>query len=300
MTLWLDDGDVRLYHGDALYVLRGLEDSAADAVVTSPPYLDARSEYPSPTIAEFEAIFLELRRVCSGPALINVGRIFREGRELRWWVELAEAAERSGWAHLDTIVWVKPNANPIHGAVLANRHEYVLILGSTADELNVDAVRVPYAESSIARLRRGWTNHTGVKGDKRAPGTRLSEPHPIGGRPPSYLVADVGREKGNPHPAPMPLDLAVDLVSLASSPSQTVLDPFVGSGTTLAACRRLGRSAIGIDLSLEYLAIAADRLSQLSLLGGSTEHATTTACVSLQATEEHMCPSASSTPAAPS
>ncbi len=48
---------------------------------------------------------------------------------------------------------------------------------------------------------------------------------------------------------------------------QLVLDPFVGSGTTMLVARKHGRRAIGIDLSEEYLAIAARRTAQLSLLG---------------------------------
>ena len=49
---------------------------------------------------------------------------------------------------------------------------------------------------------------------------------------------------------------------------QPVLDPFIGSGTTALVARKHGRRCIGIDLSEEYLAIAAKRTQQLSLLGG--------------------------------
>lgn len=49
----------------------------------------------------------------------------------------------------------------------------------------------------------------------------------------------------------------------------TVLDCFMGSGTTALVARRLGRHAIGIELNAEYITIAAKRLQQLSLLGGA-------------------------------
>lgn len=264
---WVEDADLSIYVGDAREVLAALPDDAAAACVTSPPYLDARPEYPSPTLSEFEAIFREMRRVVSGPALVNVGRIFRNGCEVRWHEPLLAAAERAGWSHLDTITWVKPNANPIHGNVLADRHEYVFVLGDPGTTLNVDAVRVAYAESSVARLRRGWTNHVGVKNDdSRRRGRRVSEPHPLGGRAPSYIVVDTGREKGNPHPAPMPLNLALDMVALASWPGGTVLDPFAGSGTTALAARRLDRRSVLIELDADYARLAAERLQQLSLL----------------------------------
>ena len=268
MKPFVADPDFTLYVGDALEVLTAMPDAAAHAVVTSPPYLDARPEYPSPTSLEWSYIFAQLRRVVTGPALFNVGRLFRERRELLWWVDLLRIAEPHGWSLLDTRVWIKPNANPIRGEVFADRHEYVLVLGEPGVELNIDDIRVPYAAGSLARLERGWTNHMGVKNDssrRSQHGTKRNEPHPLGGRPPSYFSAPTGAEKGNPHPAPMPDMLAGELVQLATWPGQTVLDPFAGSGTTARAARLLGRRSIAIELSTEYAAVAAERLSQLSL-----------------------------------
>ena len=64
----------------------------------------------------------------------------------------------------------------------------------------------------------------------------------------------------------MPLELAVELVQLASWPGQTVLDPFAGSGTTLRATRQLGRYGVGIELDPEHCRTAADYLAQQDLL----------------------------------
>lgn len=261
------DPDLTIHVGDALDVLRTLEDGSVDAVVTSPPYLDARPEYAGPRRDEYDLLFGELARVVAGGMLWNVGRIWRGGIEQLWWTDLIRSAALSGWEHWDTAVWVKPNANPIHGRILANSHEYVLVFGRGGTRFNEDALRTEYAPSSVPRLQRKWINGRGVKADDRDTqhGRKVNE---AGARARSFIVCHVGREKGNPHPAPMALDLAEDLVGLASWPGQTILDPFAGSGTTGLAARRLNRLAVLVELNPAYADLAADRLSQLSLLAG--------------------------------
>ena len=64
------------------------------------------------------------------------------------------------------------------------------------------------------------------------------------------------------HPAPFLVKDIEKLISFFTKKGMTVLDPFVGSGTTLVAANKLGRHAIGIDLNPEYLHIAEERLSQ--------------------------------------
>jgi site-specific DNA-methyltransferase (adenine-specific) len=264
---YLQDSDLTIYQGDALEVLRELPDESVDCCVTSPPYLDARSEYPSPTIPEFSDIFHELGRVVTGPFLLDVGRMWFKGVERMWWWYLLEVAADSGWRLRDTRIWCKPNANPIHGAVFVDSHEYVFVLmrSGCGCRLNEDALRRPHSAETIARHKRAWKSHRGVKGEVAERSTRVPL-NPLGARPRSYFEAQVGGEKGNKHPAPMPLEVAQELVTLASFPGQIVIDPFGGSGTTAVACRALGRSTILIDRDPDYCAMAAKRLSQLSLL----------------------------------
>jgi DNA modification methylase len=78
------------------------------------------------------------------------------------------------------------------------------------------------------------------------------------------LVVD---SRANGHPWPKPLALIQKLVMHWSNEGETVLDPFMGSGTTLRAAKDLGRRAIGIEIEERYCEIAAKRLSQGVLFG---------------------------------
>jgi hypothetical protein len=64
------------------------------------------------------------------------------------------------------------------------------------------------------------------------------------------------------HPCPKPVGWGRGLVSLLTSETDTILDPFMGSGTTLVAAKQLGRKAIGIEIEERYCEIACKRLSQ--------------------------------------
>lgn len=80
-----------------------------------------------------------------------------------------------------------------------------------------------------------------------------------------YILANTmnfnkGPEKN--HPCPKPIRLWNYLVMKFSTEEETVLDPFLGSGTTLWCCKDLGRKGVGIEIEEKYCEIAAKRLSQ--------------------------------------
>jgi len=68
------------------------------------------------------------------------------------------------------------------------------------------------------------------------------------------------RDDGNHHPTVKPVDLMRYLVTLVCREGGTVLDPFMGSGTTGIACIRTGRKFIGIERDARYFEIARQRL----------------------------------------
>ena len=69
----------------------------------------------------------------------------------------------------------------------------------------------------------------------------------------------------NPHPTVKPLSLMKYLITLTAPPGAIILDPFMGSGTTLRAAADLGFKAIGIEIEERYAEIAAKRMSQAVL-----------------------------------
>lgn len=69
------------------------------------------------------------------------------------------------------------------------------------------------------------------------------------------------------HPATFPISLAKKVIELFSHEGELILDPFVGSGTTLVAAKDINRNAVGFDLKKEYIDLCLKRLAQGSLLG---------------------------------
>jgi len=72
----------------------------------------------------------------------------------------------------------------------------------------------------------------------------------------------IGKEKWRSHPTQKPLKLITKIIQRYSPENDTILDPFMGSGTTLIAAKELGRKAIGIEIEEKYCEIAVDRLRQ--------------------------------------
>lgn len=77
-----------------------------------------------------------------------------------------------------------------------------------------------------------------------------------------YVSKSPNFKRGIDHPCPRPLDQVEYLVRLLVAPDKTVLDPFMGSGTTMLAAQRLGRRSIGIELEERYCEVAVQRLQQ--------------------------------------
>lgn len=93
----------------------------------------------------------------------------------------------------------------------------------------------------------------------------------LGHRPDSFASTEIADVSG--HPCPKPVRVMSWLVSKGSFFGELVLDPFMGSGTTLVAAKNLGRKSIGIEIEEKYCEIAVKRLRQEVLDFGGAVHA---------------------------
>lgn len=81
-------------------------------------------------------------------------------------------------------------------------------------------------------------------------------------------VKNVGK-KDNPHPCPVPVEIMRRIILSTTNPGDTILDPFMGSGTTGVACKELGRNFIGIEISQIYFEVARRRIESVHASAGS-------------------------------
>ena len=78
----------------------------------------------------------------------------------------------------------------------------------------------------------------------------------------STVAAKYGGDTFTGHPSQKPIKLICELIEECSEKGDTVLDPFLGSGTTAVACERMGRNCVGIEISEEYCEIARKRVQE--------------------------------------
>jgi site-specific DNA-methyltransferase (adenine-specific) len=133
----------------------------------------------------------------------------------------------------------------------------------------------PYPESTKQVLVYHKPPYSGLIG-ANTPFRRDVEPIFLGGVWPKTIPISTsvlhaanglnGSGETSGHPHTKPLSVILQLLNLVSQVDELILDPFMGSGTTLRAAKDLGRRAIGIELEERYCEIAANRLRQEVLL----------------------------------
>ena len=234
MTPYYQDDKITIYHGDAIEVLSGMDGESVHAVVTDPPYV--------------------IGAVSSG----------------------SMGSKSGGWADMmNSSLWFTAWYREV-GRIL--KHD-----GSFWSFLNWRTLPVVVKAAMDARLPitsmmvwdKQWIGPGGSQGLRPAYemcALMAGEGFAVKDRGvPDIWQHKVGSYKGTGHPAEKPVGLVGRILDVASvGQGQVVVDPFVGSGTTLVAAQDRGIKAVGIEAEERYCEMAASRISQQAFdLGGA-------------------------------
>jgi len=253
--------EVTLLHGDCLEVIKSLSNQSIDLTVTSPPYDNLRNY--NGYLFDFEGIAKELYRVTKdgGVVVWIVGDATINGSETGTSFKQALYFKEIGFNLHDTMIYQKNNfSNPS-----SNRYHqifefmFVLSKGKPKSFNPIkDRKNVCFGESN-------WGSNKARQKDgsfKERPKKIVSQ---YGMR---YNIWEFMTSKGFAtkdnfaylHPAIFPEKIAYDHIVSWSNEGDTVLDCFLGSGTTGKIAKQLNRQFIGIEISKEYLEIAKTRI----------------------------------------
>jgi DNA modification methylase len=174
---------------------------------------------------------------------------------------VAFALQADGWWLRQDIIWHKPNPMPESVRDRCTKaHEYVFLLTKSERYFyDAEALREPHASSG----KGGFSNKESLKSVRLSashkPSLVNAEVNPLGRNRRSVWTVTTKPYSGA-HFAVMPPDLVEPCIKAGCPEGGTVLDPFAGSGTTLAVAAELGRSAIGCELNPEYIGLAERRI----------------------------------------
>ena len=247
--------DLRL--GDCLEVIKSLPDASIDLTVTSPPYDNLRI-YNGYSF-DFEGIAKELYRVTKdgGVVVWVVGDATINGSETGTSFKQALYFKDIGFNLHDTMIYQKSTPPLTHNRYEQN-FEYMFVFSKKKPKtFNGIRVERKYKDTRQNKAFRKNADNSIDYGYSTQNSTVLKTNI-------WQIFAGGGNSDklASKHPAPFPEQLAHDHIISWSNEGDTVLDCFLGSGTTGKVAKQLNRQFIGIEISPEYLEISKRRINE--------------------------------------
>lgn len=263
--------------GDCLEKLKELPNSFVDLIVTSPPYADQRKNTyggikPEKYVSWFLPIAAELFRVLKndGTFILNIKEKVQNGERSTYVLELILEMKKQGWLWTEEFIWHKKNCYP---GKWPNRFRDAwerLLQFNKIKKFNMyqEAVMVPMGDWAKNRLK----NLSEI--DKIRDNSKVGSG--FGKNISNWLERDMAyptnvlhlaTECSNKnHSAAFPESLPEWFIKLFTQEYDTVLDPFMGSGTTVFVANRMNRHAIGIDIVDEYCKKVQKKINEQEMM----------------------------------
>jgi len=237
--------------------MKELPMSSVDLVITSPPYFNVR-EYkggeegigrPDDTLATWKNDMLTVLKECErvlAPGRLcvwNIGDIVSDEKRIPLGAILIMLGMEAGLEFRENIIWMKPegaSTSSRYGLFIQHPYpryynpncitEYIIVFAKRGARVRT------YAEKTKIDI-------TKIPVDMKCDVWKIN---PVSNR------EDFNNE-GVHHPAMFPMEIPKRLITVYSHPGETVLDPFLGSGTTMRMALELKRNCIGYEISEEYI-----------------------------------------------
>ena len=249
----------RIIHGDALLELQKIPAAVAQAIIADPPYFNVLEDEAWDTQWKTAADYLawsddwvaESMRVLRDDGLAFIfGQL---GNREHTFLHLMSRLSQQPQFH-DLIIWDRAVGYDERRDSFTPQYEMILVLRKSDDvKFNKDAVRIPYDAATIATYLK----------DKRYKDMDARRAHLDKGKYATNILRvpslkGISKEKCG-HPSQKPLGLIDKLITCSTNAGDLVIDPFLGSGTTLIACERTGRICRGVELDPRYADVIVAR-----------------------------------------
>lgn len=263
----------KIFLGDAKETLSELKNNSVDLIFTSPPYADSRKNtyggiHPNEYVEWFLPFSQELIRVLkpTGTFVLNIKEKVVDGERHTYVLDLIKGMKEQGWLWTEEFIWHKKNSYPGKWPNRFRDSWERLIQFNKSKHFNMyqESVMIPVGNWAKSRLKR--LSETDKKRDNAKNGSGF------GKNVSNWLerelvyptnVVHLATECNNKgHSAAFPDELPEWFIKLFTEEGDIVLDPFMGSGTTVVVANKMGRIGMGIEILEEYYKIASNQLNQ--------------------------------------
>lgn len=245
---------IDLRKGDCLELMKDIPDNSVDLTITSPPYDDLRN-YNSKI--DFKQLAIDLYRITKNGGIVvwNVNDKIKNGTKSLSSFKQLLIFNDIGFNVNDVMIWKKSNPMPQVKQPRYNQcFEYMFIFSKgkpkTFNPIMVDCKSADKEYKSTCKKI--------TKNKERTYKEFIINKQKIDNNIWEFAVSQNKTE----HPAVFPLELPLRHIKSWSNEGDVVLDPFMGSGTTGIACKKLNRNFIGIELDEKYFNIAKERIEK--------------------------------------